>query len=64
MGRVIGAAKEKFGGVKINFAPVADVTVGQVFGIQPLSPTEITAKIWAFIKKEGLKQVKKVLVKT
>ncbi len=45
--------KPAFGGYAINFAG-RDETVEQVFGKKPIAPSEMTKKIWAFVKSEGL----------
>ena len=45
--------KQAFGGYAINFAGRRE-TVEQVFGKKPIAPSEMTKKIWAFVKAEGL----------
>ena len=45
--------KQAFGGYAINFAGRKE-TVEQVFGKKPIAPSEMTKKIWAFVKAEGL----------
>ena len=45
--------KAAFGGYAINFAGRTE-TVEQVFGKKPLAPSEMTKKIWAFVKSKGL----------
>ena len=45
--------KAAFGGYAINFAGRTE-TVEQVFGKKPIAPSEMTKKIWAFVKSEGL----------
>ena len=47
-------AKKAFGGYSISFKKVADVTLGKVFGTGDLTPSEMTKKLWAFVKKNGL----------
>jgi len=42
-----------FGGYAINFAGRKE-TVEQVFGNKPIAPSEMTKKIWAFIKSKNL----------
>jgi len=41
--------------IKVNFGPVKDVTLGQLYGTEPIPVTEITKRIWALIKEKGLK---------
>ena len=48
------AAKKPFGGYTISFASVKDTTVGEVFGTGAITPSEMTKKIWVFVKKKGL----------
>ena len=45
--------KAAFGGYAINFAGRTE-TVEQVFGKKPVAPSEMTKKIWAFVKSKGL----------
>ena len=45
--------KPAFGGYAINFAGRKD-TVEQVFGKKPIAPSEMTKKIWAFVKANNL----------
>ena len=45
--------KKAFGGYQISFKGRAE-TVEQVFGSKPLAPSEMTKKIWAFVKSKGL----------
>ena len=47
------AKKPAFGGYAINFAG-RDETVEQVFGKKPIAPSEMTKKIWAFVKSKSL----------
>jgi hypothetical protein len=48
------AAKKPFGGYTISFASVKDATVGEVFGTSAITPSDMTKKIWTFVKKKGL----------
>lgn len=48
------ATKKPFGGYTISFASVKNVTVGEVFGTSPITPSEMTKKVWAFVKRKGL----------
>ncbi|MDX1595669.1 MAG: hypothetical protein R3327_01885 [Nitrosopumilaceae archaeon] len=45
--------KKPFGGYAINFAGRKE-TVEQVFGKKPIPPSEMTKKIWAFVKSKKL----------
>jgi len=56
-------AKEKKSARKTNAAFMAplqpDETLGKVVGDKPLPRTEVTKKIWQYIKKHGLQDAKK-----
>ncbi len=45
--------KLPFGGYAINFAG-REETVEQVFGNKPIAPSEMTKRIWKFVKSEKL----------
>ena len=45
--------KAAFGGYAISFAGRTE-TVEKVFGSKPIAPSEMTKKIWAFVKSKGL----------
>ena len=45
--------KPAFGGYAINFAGRKE-TVEQVFGNKPIAPSEMTKRIWKFIKSKSL----------
>jgi hypothetical protein len=47
------AKKVAFGGYSINFKGCTD-TVESVFGSKPVSPSDMTKKIWAYVKKHRL----------
>ena len=47
------AKKAAFGGYAISFAGRSE-TVEQVFGKKPIAPSEMTKKIWAFVKSKSL----------
>lgn len=47
------SGKKAFGGYAINFAGRSE-TVEQVFGNKPIAPSEMTKKIWAFVKSKSL----------
>ncbi|HLC48262.1 MAG TPA: hypothetical protein VJI13_04280 [Candidatus Norongarragalinales archaeon] len=46
-------ARKAFGGMKISFKG-QDSSLEDVFGGAPISPSEMTKKIWAFVKRKGL----------
>lgn len=46
--------KPAFGGYSINFNKAKDTTLGEVFGTEPITNTEMTKKIWAFVKENEL----------
>ena len=45
--------KPAFGGYAISFVGRSE-TVEQVFGKKPIAPSEMTKKIWAFVKSQSL----------
>ncbi len=45
--------KAAFGGYTINFRGCTD-TVEAVFGNKPVSPSDMTKKLWAYVKKHKL----------
>ncbi len=45
--------KLPFGGYAINFAGRKE-TVEQVFGNKPIAPSEMTKRIWKFVKSNSL----------
>ncbi|MEW5955891.1 MAG: hypothetical protein AB1626_05155 [Candidatus Micrarchaeota archaeon] len=47
-------ARKPFGGLTVNFGSVSDTTLGEVFGSGKLAPSEMTKKLWAFVKRKGL----------
>ena len=47
------STKPAFGGYAISFAGRQE-TVEQVFGNKPIAPSEMTKKIWAFVKAKSL----------
>jgi len=46
--------KPAFGGYSINFGQVEDTTLGEVFGTDDMPPSEMTKRIWAFVKENEL----------
>ena len=47
------AKKPAFGGYAISFAGRKE-TIENVFGSKPITPSEMTKKIWAFVKSKSL----------
>ena len=45
--------KAAFGGYTINFKGCSE-TMEAVFGNKPVSPSDMTKKLWAFVKKHRL----------
>ena len=46
-------AKKPFGGYSISFKGCTD-TLEKVFGSAKLAPSEMTKKLWAYVKKKKL----------
>lgn len=46
-------AKKHFGGYTINFKGCHD-TAEQIFGSKPIAPSEMTKKIWTYVKKKKI----------
>jgi hypothetical protein len=47
------AGKKKFGGYAIDFKGQS-TTIEQVMGSKPVTPSEMTSKLWAHVKANGL----------
>lgn len=47
------ARKPAFGGYAISFAGRKE-TAEEIFGKKPIAPSEMTKKIWAFVKAKNL----------
>ncbi|HUG38181.1 MAG TPA: hypothetical protein VML54_14580 [Candidatus Limnocylindrales bacterium] len=47
------AKKPAFGGYAINFKGCSD-SLEQVMGSTPIGPSEMTKKIWAYVKRKKL----------
>ena len=45
--------KAAFGGYKISFKGCAD-SAEKIFGTTPIAPSEMTKKLWAYIKQNKL----------
>jgi len=45
--------KKKFGGYSISFKGRKE-SLESVFGTKPIAPSEMTKKLWAFVKKKNL----------
>lgn len=46
-------AKKPFGGYTVSFKGRKE-TVEQIFGSAPLAPSQMTKKLWAFVKSKKL----------
>lgn len=46
-------AKKAFGGYTVSFKGRKE-TVEQIFGSAPLAPSQMTKKLWAFVKSRKL----------
>lgn len=51
---MLGRKKKAFGGYSISFKKVADVPISKVFGNSDLAPSEMTKKLWKFVKSHKL----------
>ena len=51
--KAVKSKKPAFGGYAISFAGRSE-TVEQVFGKKPIAPSEMTKKIWIFVKSNSL----------
>jgi hypothetical protein len=47
------AAKKAFGGYSISFKGCEDTLEG-LFGASPIGPSEMTKRLWAYVKKKKL----------
>ena len=52
--------RNPFGGLQVDFSKCGDVTLLHVFGPEPMLPSEMNKKLWAYIKHNEL--AKKPLV--
>jgi hypothetical protein len=52
-GTMAKAGKKAFGGYSINFKGCTD-TMTSVFGDKPIGPSEMTKKLWAYVKRKKL----------
>lgn len=48
------AKKKAFGGYSVSFKKVANWPISKIFGTGNLPPSQMTKKIWVFIKKNKL----------
>ena len=48
------AVRKPFGGYSISFKSASDSTLSDVFGTGALTPSEMTKKLWAYIKRKKL----------
>ncbi|MBI4018862.1 MAG: hypothetical protein HY364_01245 [Candidatus Aenigmarchaeota archaeon] len=53
IGKLLGKKKAPFGGYSISFAGRTE-TVEEIFGNKPITPSEMTKKLWEFVKKKKL----------
>ena len=49
----MAAKKKPFGGYTISFKGVSDTLV-KIFGTTPVTPSQMTKKLWVYIKKNKL----------
>ena len=47
-------AKKLFGGYSVSFEKVADWPISRIFGKGDLAPSEMTKKLWKFVKGNRL----------
>lgn len=47
-------AKKAFGGYSISFKKVKDKPVSAIFGTGNLAPSQMTKKLWQFVKRNKL----------
>jgi len=47
-------AKKAFGGYSVSFKKVADWPISKIFGTGGLPPSQMTKKLWQFVKKNHL----------
>lgn len=50
---MFGKKKKLFGGYVVNFKGVKE-TLEKVFGAKPIPPSEMTKRLWKFIKERKL----------
>lgn len=49
----MAAKKKAFGGYTISFKGCKD-SAEKIFGAKPVAPSEMTKKLWAYVKKNKL----------
>ncbi|MBM3282524.1 MAG: hypothetical protein FJY86_04270 [Candidatus Diapherotrites archaeon] len=54
---VLGGKKPAFGGYSISFAGRRD-SIEDIMGSKPITPSEMTKKLWAYVKKNNLSNKK------
>ena len=52
--KIFKKKKKAFGGYSVSFSKVQDVPLGKVFGTAPMGPSEMTKKLWKFVKGHKL----------
>jgi hypothetical protein len=53
MAKAAKGAKKAFGGYSISFRGASD-SLESVFGDSPIGPSEMTKKLWAYVKRKKL----------
>lgn len=48
-----GTKRPAFGGYAISFSGCSD-SLESVFGAAPIAPSEMTKKLWSYVKRRGL----------
>ena len=48
------AVRKPFGGLTINFAPIANKPISDMYGTGKLPPSTATKKFWEYVKKHHL----------
>lgn len=51
---MLGNKKKAFGGYHVSFKKVADWPISKVFGTGDMGPSEMTKKLWHFVKANKL----------
>ncbi len=51
---MLGKKKKAFGGYHVNFSKVADWPVSKIFGKGDVGPSEMTKRLWKFVKANRL----------
>lgn len=52
---LFGSKKKKaFGGYHVNFKKIAELPISKIFGTSDMGPSEMTKKLWKFVKEHKL----------